>query len=239
MKGKDIVEGENEEGESKLSRRNLLKVIAAGGAAATVGVSGCTQQQQGTTTKYACPYCDKEFEDESELRDHINEAHSQEAGQISRSAALVWTGKENCHGCRVCEVACSIHKEGEANPDLSRMNVKWDPFDSGDLIEGLTCKQCDSPECYYACPIEGAMYIDEETGARCIDSEKCTGCGDCVEACPFNPSPIKMDVDKKVAFKCDLCKDKDGDPACLEACPLSGSALKLVEKDERENYEGL
>ncbi|OKY78009.1 MAG: Fe-S-cluster-containing hydrogenase component 2, HycB [Candidatus Methanohalarchaeum thermophilum] len=217
---------------SKLSRRNLLKVIAAGGAAATVGVSGCTQQQQGTTTKYACPYCDKEFESQSKLKTHIQEDHPQEISDIKKSGVITWE-PEKCASCSRCLMACSAYHDGSISYKISR--ILWEDDDYIGQFEfrrPLLCQQCDSPECFYACPIEGAMYIDEETGARCIDEEKCTGCGECVEACPFEPTRVLMKADGDAAIKCDLCSDREGGPVCVEVCDRN--ALTYVTSEERE-----
>ncbi|OKY79082.1 MAG: Fe-S-cluster-containing hydrogenase component 2, HycB [Candidatus Methanohalarchaeum thermophilum] len=198
-------------------------MAASGVAAAVVGVSGCAEQE-GTTTEFACPYCDESFESETELKDHINEEHSGEF-EPPKASEFLEVHPEKCVGCEVCVLACSSYHENAGSRELSRINVDVDPLEP-EFFRQRVCWQCDSPECYYACPIEGAMYIDEETGARCIDSEKCTGCGDCVEACPFNPSPIKMDVDEKVAFKCDLCKDREDGPICVEMCPRNAIEVK-------------
>jgi Fe-S-cluster-containing dehydrogenase component len=45
-----------------------------------------------------------------------------------------------------------------------------------------------------------------------IDREACTGCGACLEACPFQA--IRLDADER-AFKCDFC---GGRPVCVPEC---------------------
>ncbi len=65
-----------------------------------------------------------------------------------------------------------------------------------------------------------AISKDPETGVVLIDKELCTGCKECVEACP--DGMIQMDAQNK-ADKCDLC---GGDPLCVRYC-VAG-ALKLV-----------
>jgi Fe-S-cluster-containing hydrogenase component 2 len=74
------------------------------------------------------------------------------------------------------------------------------------------------------------MSIDEATGARYIDSEKCKGCGACVRACPLTPErnviKSKKVGDKRIYFKCDLCRDREEGPVCAEICP--GKALTFV-----------
>jgi Fe-S-cluster-containing hydrogenase component 2 len=125
---------------------------------------------------------------------------------------------ENCAGCRTCMAVCSLYHEGVVQPELSRIQVLAPVFDIFEA-QGVTCKQCALPNCLDACPVPGAMYINETTGARVIDAEKCTGCKVCMEACPQHPNtPIRFDAEKNVAIKCDLC---DGDPQCVKFCPKS------------------
>jgi len=64
-----------------------------------------------------------------------------------------------------------------------------------------------------ACPT-GAIFIDNDLGAKLVSPQACVGCKACVSACPFgtiefNPFSGKVD-------KCDLC---GGDPQCVKACP--------------------
>jgi Fe-S-cluster-containing hydrogenase component 2 len=46
-----------------------------------------------------------------------------------------------------------------------------------------------------------------------VDEEKCSNCGECYEACPYDV--IHEHPERTVAFKCDLC---DGDPQCITFC---------------------
>lgn len=75
-----------------------------------------------------------------------------------------------------------------------------------------------------ACPVEGAMVVDEKTGARLIEESRCTGCGECAEACPYNKEGtiIVANTKRGVYVKCDLC---GGDPQCASFCPTG--ALKV------------
>lgn len=136
-----------------------------------------------------------------------------------------------CTGCGICELACSMIKDGVYSRDLARLKVhrlyyqgQW----SGTGLFAIDfCRQCSVPECFYACPIEGCMYVDTKTGARVIDEEKCIGCRRCVEACPFSESMIVYNPEKNVCGKCDLC---GGDPECVKQCPASGNgAIGYVE----------
>jgi protein NrfC len=95
-----------------------------------------------------------------------------------------------------------------------------------------------------ACP-ENALAVNADYGyVRMVDKTKCTGCGDCIEACPYTPSrPIvasdeNFDDDKK-SRKCDLCAitpyhwdEAGGGPngklACVEVCPVG--AITFTQK---------
>jgi len=76
------------------------------------------------------------------------------------------------------------------------------------------CKQCQNAECLTACHL-GVLYIDEHNGARVIDEKTCTGCQDCLKACPYTPSRIRYNTGKVVCVKCDLC---GGAPQCVKCC---------------------
>ncbi len=70
-------------------------------------------------------------------------------------------------------------------------------------------------------PPPNAMYVSE------VDESKCTGCGLCVDVCPYNAREI--DPIRKVAkvrpFLCDSCG------TCVVACPSSAAFLR----DQRED----
>ena len=130
-----------------------------------------------------------------------------------------------CRWCRCCELACSLSHEGTCSPTLSRMRLWVNTLDleaKADL-----CMQCKTPQCMEVCPVEGAMTIDTKTGARLIVESKCTSCGKCAEACPFNTKGMILFLNKKrgVYVKCDLCSGK---PKCVEFCPTGALKLQSV-----------
>jgi len=157
-------------------------------------------------------------------------SHRPKAEVTAAKGRLVFS-PDWCRACRICEVACSIVKEGEASPALARINVEYDEFQPVSPISASLCFQCVAAECEASCPVE-AISREGKAGALVIDEEKCTGCMQCQEACPWGVP--KYHPGKGVAIKCDLCQDRAEGPACIAACPLAGKALKF----EPEYYMG-
>lgn len=142
---------------------------------------------------------------------------------------------EKCTGCRICEVACSLHHEEECNPSKSRVHIlKWEEL-GADVP--MLCMQCDEPVCEAVCPVS-AIHRDAETNAISIDNEVCIGCRMCVVACPFGG--ITFDMVGKKALACDLCK---GDPICVKLCPTEAlqyvSATRAILMKKRKAAEKL
>src|SRR3546814_4177368 len=79
-----------------------------------------------------------------------------------------------------------------------------------------------------------------ETGVVRVVEDRCTGCGECVVACPYGA--MGYDPVDHHAVKCDLCTDRraaGGTPACASVCP--GHALSFGERKdhvERARAEG-
>ncbi len=138
---------------------------------------------------------------------------------LFRKRRTLTADSKTCSGCQTCGVICSLLHEGAVDLALSRIYVKDNAF-AGSFVP-VVCHQCPDAPCLYSCP-EGAMEIDPGNGVILIAEEKCTGCGQCSQACPFQV--IRLDEGKKKARKCDLCK---GDPQCLQWCPTN--ALGIAE----------
>jgi len=115
-----------------------------------------------------------------------------------------------CTGCRVCELVCSLIKEGECNPRKSRIRVLKIDKEGFDLP--LFCQHCGEPLCKEVCPVN-ALSRDTRTGAMILNEDKCIGCRSCSMACPFGV--ISFDYIKGVSRKCDLC---EGEPKCVLFC---------------------
>lgn len=132
---------------------------------------------------------------------------------------------QKCSGCGICELACSIFHEGEANPELSRIEVIKDLFE-GTYFQKV-CRQCPiPPPCILACPSDGAITRDEETGAIIINEAECVGCMKCKDRCP--ESIPRRHPEKDVSIICDLCHDREKGPACVEFCSWGVLELKKI-----------
>jgi len=129
-----------------------------------------------------------------------------------------------CTGCRLCEMFCSLKREGAISTSLSRIRVY--PFPPG-LDIPVLCVQCERAPCVEACP-KKSLTRDLETKAIVVNEDECTGCGVCVKACPADA--IFIHPIRKVAVKCDLC---GGEPECVGTCPSGALSYCEVPFDTR------
>lgn len=127
---------------------------------------------------------------------------------------------DNCIGCRTCQIACKDRNGLEVGELYRRVST----FETGSFPTprmynyASTCNHCAMPACMANCSA-GAISKDADTGIVLIDEEKCTGCGACVESCPYGV-PVMIES-KGIAGKCDTCKsirDAGGNPTCVDAC---------------------
>jgi len=123
-----------------------------------------------------------------------------------------------CTGCRSCEMACSFQHENMFHYDLSFIRIKENVKKEG-FFKVSVCRQCKNPACMKVCPV-GA--ITQENSTVIFNKDICTGCGLCIDACPWNAPIIKINTN--FAAICDLC---GGDPLCVKFC--NHGALGLLE----------
>jgi len=150
-----------------------------------------------------------------------------------------------CVGCDNCEKACAATHGGtsrldrEAGPTHARVHIP------------TSCRHCEHPHCMKDCPPD-AIHRGE-SGEVFIDAS-CIGCGNCEKNCPYgviqmapaDPAPPQGLLSwllfgkreaggahaghdapaRKVAVKCDMCRDLSGGPACVSACP-TGAAMRV------------
>jgi len=148
---------------------------------------------------------------------------------------------DRCTGCLSCVVACEEEHglwPGSSYIRLEQIGPHGDFPDLAMYYLPIACQQCRRPSCAAAC---AANAIGRDTrGVLTLSAEACTGCGDCVPACPY--AAISMDPSGELPGLCDLCaglSTAGHAPACVAACPAK--ALSLVDADacsgERATYE--
>jgi len=147
---------------------------------------------------------------------------------------LIEVHPENCVGCEQCEMVCSFRHEGESSITKSRIKVLHDPY-GFDWDCPIFCIQCAEAPCIESCPA-GALHRAEVTGEMptlsvvsgivVVDAHACTGCGECITACPLHA--LSLDEEKSIVFKCELC---GGDPECVKWCDRGVLIRREVDLD--------
>lgn len=128
-----------------------------------------------------------------------------------------------CTGCRICEYACSMTKTRSYDPAYSRIRVvRIEPI----TMTAISCRLCEDAPCILACPRD-ALTRSEVNGTILVDSDKCDGCGWCVEACDFGA--IILNPESRHAEICDLCANEEDGPRCVAYCPKEALSLATPE----------
>ena len=155
-----------------------------------------------------------------------------------------------CIACDNCEKACA-----ETHNGISRLNREAGPTYEAVHVP-TSCRHCEHPHCMADCPpdaihraVNGEVFID----SKCIGCGNCErncpyGVIHMASAEPPKPGLLswmmfgmgpgpgqdkkrkkdkkKGGDDRKVAVKCDMCKDVGGGPSCVRACP-TGAAIRV------------
>ena len=162
---------------------------------------------------------------------------------IPASEGYLLVDTKKCQGCMSCMLACSLVHEGVENLSLARIQVIQNSFEKWPRDVTIDqCRQCVKPYCVEACPVDALEPNSKYGNIRMIDIDKCIGCGECIEACPYTPSrpiigPDQRYQNREKARICDLCAnatyhwdEKGGGPkgkqACVEVCPVN--AIKFT-----------
>jgi Fe-S-cluster-containing hydrogenase component 2 len=134
---------------------------------------------------------------------------------------------EKCTGCGRCTLACSGLKEGAFVPTKSR--IHFVNFAREGLSVPNICFHCEEPACAEACPVDAISR--NNIGAVVVDNDACTGCADCVDACPYGMIWLN---DEDLAYKCDLC---EGDPECVMVCQPNAIVYALPDEASLEERQ--
>jgi len=124
-----------------------------------------------------------------------------------------------CIGCYACQVTC----KAEYNIPYGIFRCRVETHQSGNYPQikkfflPRLCNHCENPPCINACT-EKALFKNDD-GVVEIKQNNCTGCGQCVEACPYNA--IDMNHYTGKLEKCDFCYQrvlKGLLPVCVQSC---------------------
>ena len=152
-----------------------------------------------------------------------------------------------CNGCYCCQIACKDEHVGndwtpyaKPEPDTGQFWLKLNEYVRGTVPKvkmhyvPVPCMHCDKAPCMPSCPVD-ALYKRND-GMVVIDPVKCTGCKNCVDACPYRV--IYFNDDLNLAQKCTGCAHildgKGGGeglpilPRCVDICPTG--AIKFVDE---------
>lgn len=128
---------------------------------------------------------------------------------------------ERCIACFACEVSCEQENGLPFGVSWIRISKTEKVFPNGKVVSQLVpkvCHHCDEPLCATKCP-EKAI-LKNPQGIVLIDVEACSGCGLCMEDCPFGA--IQINHDMCVAQKCTMCAhriEKGLSTTCAMHCP--------------------
>ena len=132
-----------------------------------------------------------------------------------------------CIQCRTCELACKSTRDVAPGVHWRQVVETW----SGNYPHvirsffSLSCMHCAQPACLAACPVN-AITKRPADGLVLVDTGKCNGCRDCLEACPYHVPQFGKDGKMQ---KCDYCAGAGGPPQCVQACPTDAIAAGLLD----------
>jgi len=147
-----------------------------------------------------------------------------------------------CNGCYNCQIVCKDEHCGndwtpyaKPQPDTGQFWLKLNEHVRGNTPQvkmsyvPVMCQHCTDAACIPSCPVKDGIYRRPD-GLVVVDPKKCTGCMNCVDACPYGR--IYFNQDLNLAQKCTGCAhllDRGWkQPRCADACPTG--ALKFGEE---------
>lgn len=114
---------------------------------------------------------------------------------------------EQCTGCHLCELVCSLFHLGIINPEKSAIRIHKDDLDTS-INTPVVCRQCQDMRCLNAESVNGAAARQQFLWAM-----------ERAERCPFD----SLNVLAQAAYHCDLCA---GHPQCVRVCTSKAIRVK-------------
>ena len=138
---------------------------------------------------------------------------------------------EKCSGCGLCVVSCKDEHVGSTyapwsapQPETGHFWVNIKAIERGVQPRvqmnylPMLCQHCEDAPCMKVCDDDAIQRRDD--GLVWIDAERCSGCGLCAPACPYDV--IFKNEQLGIAQKCNACAhrvDAGELPRCVEVCP--------------------
>ncbi len=188
---------------AEITRRNVLKIVGAAGAAAAVAAPGAAE---ALVTRKPDP------EDFGLLVDV--------ARCVGCRACVTKCKEANGKPRDLKELAGAMY---DAPIDLNAQTLTVVKRWAGEKEAGFVkaqCMQCVHPACASVCMMK-ALHKGEH-GVVEYDVSKCVGCRYCQIACPYNVPKFEWASNTPRIVKCELCRHRYGEgkgPACAEVCP--------------------
>ena len=107
---------------------------------------------------------------------------------------------QKCVGCGTCAIACKTENNTELRNNGQTHN--WADFvhettgkfpDTGYRTLPVLCNHCSDPACVKDCPAEPAAIFKTADGLTMINNERCIGCRQCQDNCPYSMEEVKKD----------------------------------------------
>ncbi|MDR3136810.1 MAG: carboxypeptidase regulatory-like domain-containing protein [Coriobacteriales bacterium] len=149
----------------------------------------------------------------------------------------------HCNGCYNCQIVCKDEHCGQdwqpyaaAQPDTGQFWMRLDEKERGQVPwvrvahTPIFCSHCADPACAAACSSNAFERRDD--GLIVLSPQKCTGCRDCLDACPLGV--IYFNEQLNIAQKCTGCAhllDNGWEvPRCVDAC--AHEVIRYAEESE-------